>query len=373
MPILGTREGDAAAAQQLLTSLEQRIGNARTPQDRADDYISLTKAEEQVQRAIAEPDPNGSLSFLTSHGVCAPAISVPSSDDFASNRSALQSLLSGADSVSQSALTTLAREANPTWAADHRSGNPGSEMIARTRTAILRGKRFPEIRHDEDLAYRNTPGVGEQHRGEIAKLVDAALAAQHRGRPSGEVRGRAMAAAMEAWKRGEDDAAIRKAADEAWPHAASLDRARVYMQQPTEWQCAPTSLTMAEASWGVAPSNAHTLARLTRELGDSPDYGLPGNASLIADQARRDGLQAVYNASPEASAVRAALRQGRTVVLNGSLGVGGHFIYIAGLRRDGSFIVDDPFRPDVTRFNDAELNQFTHDGPNPPGFAEFWK
>jgi peptidoglycan hydrolase-like protein with peptidoglycan-binding domain len=153
----------------------------------------------------------------------------------------------------------------------------------------------------------------------------------------------------------------------------SVDRSKIYLQQPNGWSCAPTSLTMAEAAWGVAKPTDATMFRLAKDMGDGPGTGLPGNASLIAAQARRNGLKATYNSSTQASAVRQALKEGRTCVVNGSLGVGGHFIYIGGLDSHGRFIVFDPDRPDVHTWSDADLNAFTHVGTNPPGFAELWK
>lgn len=77
--------------------------------------------------------------------------------------------------------------------------------------------------------------------------------------------------------------------------------------------------------------------------------------------------------APAPGEVRAALKEGHGVILNGSLGTGGHFIYVAGLAKDGRFIICDPWRPEITRMTDSELNQFANTGPNPRGFAEVWR
>ncbi|MBX7100696.1 MAG: LysM peptidoglycan-binding domain-containing protein [Myxococcaceae bacterium] len=156
---------------------------------------------------------------------------------------------------------------------------------------------------------------------------------------------------------------------------ANTDRNAIYLQQPNGWTCGPTSLTMAEAAWGVAPSNVDTMNRLSRGMGVSPDTGVPGNASLIAEQAKRDGLQASYNSSNDAAAVSAAIDAGHTCVVNGSLSSGGHFLYVAGKNPDGSFIIADPARPNLTRMTADELTGFmrNNSGQHPPGFAEIWK
>ncbi|HEY9721097.1 MAG TPA: peptidoglycan-binding protein, partial [Oscillatoriaceae cyanobacterium] len=146
-----------------------------------------------------------------------------------------------------------------------------------------------------------------------------------------------------------------------------------YIQQPNGWTCGPTSLTMALAAWGVRPADGNTINEMVRRTGATSSTGVPGNASLIANAAKQVGMQAKYNPVGSPANVRAALKAGHGVVLNGSLGIGGHFIYVAGLNADGTFQIDDPARPTVTRMTDSELNAFANTYSNPRGFAEIWK
>ena len=78
-----------------------------------------------------------------------------------------------------------------------------------------------------------------------------------------------------------------------------------------------------------------------------------------------------WSVSP--AAVREALQKGRGVVLNGSLGTGGHFMYVAGLNPDGTFIICDPWRPAITRMTDRELDHFAHNQPGKGGMIEIWR
>lgn len=155
----------------------------------------------------------------------------------------------------------------------------------------------------------------------------------------------------------------------------STNRGAIYYAQPNGWTCGPSSLTMAEAAWGVSSRGRGTMERLSRAMHVTPDTGVPGNASLVAAQARRDGLHAEFNGSSSSAAVRAALRQGKTCVVNGSLSSGGHFIYVGGLDRNGRFQIFDPARPWIHSWSGGELSAFMQHNPgqHPTGFAAIWK
>ena len=152
-------------------------------------------------------------------------------------------------------------------------------------------------------------------------------------------------------------------------------RSDYYLAQPGQWQCGPTSLTMAMKDWGLRPANYNTMNEMVNLTGANSNVGVPGNASLIASAARAVGAQASYNSSNNVNDVRAALQRGHTVVLNGSLNSGGHFIYVSGLDKNGNFIIGDPARPGITTMTHSELQYFaTHNaGQHPPGFAEIWR
>lgn len=152
----------------------------------------------------------------------------------------------------------------------------------------------------------------------------------------------------------------------------SIDRAALYLQQPNGWSCGPTSLTMALAASGVRPSNLDTMWEMANAMGARAGVGTPGGVQLIADTAARFGVNAVANPSRDPADMRAALERGHGIVVNGDISGAGHFIYIAGLDMAGNYIVCDPWRPGITTWGDAELNEFTHHGFNPPGFAEIW-
>lgn len=159
-------------------------------------------------------------------------------------------------------------------------------------------------------------------------------------------------------------------------HAPKIDTNRdaFYLKQPTDWSCGPTSLTMALAALGLRSSNVDTVNEMVGLTGASAKYGVPGNASLVANAAQKAGAQARYEGDGSPANVRRALEEGHGVVLNGALGpTGGHFMYVAGIAEDGRFIIADPWRPNITRMNDAELDAFANRGQNPRGFAEIWR
>lgn len=157
------------------------------------------------------------------------------------------------------------------------------------------------------------------------------------------------------------------------PASARPTREEIYLQQPNGWTCAPTSLTMALAHFGVRAGNYDTMWDMVAQTGASADVGLPGNASLLANAARNNGLQAEFSPSRNVADVRAQLEAGRGVIVNGNLTTGGHFLYISGLDEQGRYVVADPYRPSITRWTDADLHHFTHNGSNPPGFAALWR
>jgi nucleoid-associated protein YgaU len=152
----------------------------------------------------------------------------------------------------------------------------------------------------------------------------------------------------------------------------NTDRNAIYVKQPNNWTCGPTSLTMAAAAFGVRPANHGTVEELTGMTRTRPEYGIPDNTQ-IPNAARAMGLQASDSHGSSPAAVRAALQAGRGVVLNGSLGSGGHFLYVAGLNPDGSFIICDPWRPEITRMNDGELDHFAHNNPGHGNMVEIWR
>lgn len=142
------------------------------------------------------------------------------------------------------------------------------------------------------------------------------------------------------------------------PSGINSNRDAVYLKQPNGWTCGPTSLTMAAAAFGVRPLNHATVDELTRLSRTRPEYGVP-DSNALPDAARAIGLQAQYSARSTPASIRAALQRGHGVILNGSISGGvGHFLYIAGLNADGSFKICDPWRPGITVWNDAQLNQF---------------
>jgi hypothetical protein len=147
------------------------------------------------------------------------------------------------------------------------------------------------------------------------------------------------------------------------------DRNAIYLQQPNGWSCGPTSLAMAMASFGLRPANQNTVSEMINALHASSSEGTPGGPAYVASVAQGLGLDAHSSTSQNASDMRAELEAGRGVIVNGSLGNVGHFIYLDGIADDGRFIVCDPYRPGVTRMTDAELEQFSRAGSHPPGYV----
>ncbi|MNR94730.1 N-acetylmuramoyl-L-alanine amidase sle1 precursor [compost metagenome] len=150
----------------------------------------------------------------------------------------------------------------------------------------------------------------------------------------------------------------------------NTDRNAIFIAQPNNWTCGPTSLTMAAAAWGVRSASLATINELTDRTRTNPAYGIPDN-NAIPNAARAIGLQAQFHGSSSPDSIRATLRNGHGVIVNGSISGGvGHFIYIAGVNGDGSFKICDPFRPGITVWNDAQLRQFT---AGRGSMVEIWK
>lgn len=208
-------------------------------------------------------------------------------------------------------------------------------------------------------AYRTHLGR-EPNGDELAKMISFGAELQGQGKSVGEMRGAF-------------DFVIGLSPEfQAKQPRLTTDRDALYLQQPNGWSCGPTSLAMALAATGVRPASQDTVWEMVGALGARAGVGTPGGVSLIADVARQQGVNAEANGSREPGDVRAALERGHGAVVNGDLGGGGHFIYLSGLDEAGNYIVCDPWRPQITRWNDDDLWAFTHHGNNPPGFAEIW-
>jgi hypothetical protein len=165
------------------------------------------------------------------------------------------------------------------------------------------------------------------------------------------------------------DAAPATPADPSTATGRNDDRNAIYLQQPNGWSCGPTSLAMAMASFGLRPANQNTVSEMINALHASSSEGTPGGPAYVAQVAQGLGLDAHSSTSQNASDMRAELEAGRGVIVNGSLGNVGHFIYLDGIADDGRFVVCDPYRPGVTRMTDAELQQFARAGSHPPGYV----
>jgi hypothetical protein len=155
----------------------------------------------------------------------------------------------------------------------------------------------------------------------------------------------------------------------------NTDRDAIYMQQPNGWTCGPTSLAMAMVAAGKRPANQDTIWEMAApdKLNTIANHSTDKMPDQIADIARSMGVNAEGHIDGHASDIRAALAAGHGTVVNGTNGGGGgHFIYLAGLDQNGQFIVCDPWHPEITRWNDADLENFTRNGPGPGNFVEIW-
>jgi hypothetical protein len=142
----------------------------------------------------------------------------------------------------------------------------------------------------------------------------------------------------------------------------NTDRSQIYMTQPNGWTCGPTSLTMAAAAFGLRPVGVGTIDELVNLTGATPAEGIP-NHEAIPSAARQIGLQSSAQVVSSPAKVRATLQAGHGVIQNGSLGSRGHYIYIAGLNADGSFIICDPARSYMTSWSDSDLQNFMNTEP----------
>lgn len=262
-----------------------------------------------------------------------------------------------------------------------RSGGPSGYWHDEAFRMLQEGSSEADVSAHLDASLR---GSDEYVLGHLKELV-AAKYQEHLGREADEGGLGAWTGFAESLRdEGKSAGEIRAALDDGFkasdeykklhaPPTTRADRSQFFLQQPNGWTCGPTSLTMALADFGLRPSNLSTMWDLAAQTGTSAGVGLPGNASLLANAARNNGMQAQFSSSRNASDIRAQLEQGRGVIVNGSIGSSGHFLYLSGIDEQGRYIVADPFRPGITRWTDADLNYFTHSGPNPPGFAAVWK
>jgi hypothetical protein len=306
----------------------------------------------------------------------------PTSDELTKSAALVSSLRAQGKTADECTATlTFLIACTPEWqgraAYQERLGRaPTAEELSKTITwgqqLQAEGKTVPEMRAAFDFVLAMTP----EWQAKDAYAVNLGRA------PSADELSRMMAFGADLQGQGKSVEELRAAFNyvialtpewqEAHRARLNLNRDELYLQQPNGWTCGPTSLAMALAASGVRPANQDTVWELVDALGARAGVGTPGGVSLIADVARGFGVNAEASSSTDPADVRAALERGHGVVVNGDLGGGGHFLYLAGIDLAGNYIVCDPWRPGITSWNDGDLWAFTHHGNNPPGFAEIW-
>ncbi len=150
-------------------------------------------------------------------------------------------------------------------------------------------------------------------------------------------------------------------------------------QAGDNYGCAPTSLTMALAANGLMEPTEANRQRLIRETGTNREVGFPGTSSLMAEEARRRGLQAEAHYTTDWRAVDAELSKGRQAIVNGTtIGRDGttlfkHFVFISGKDAAGNYLVGDPTGSRPTTWSQSEVAAFLTRGPAPNGFTAVWR
>ncbi len=236
-------------------------------------------------------------------------------------------------------------------------------------------------------AKRTATSELKAHVGGLVRAIYAPHTGQHGGRElDGEI-GRAIArakklAAAQARTGKVDVSAIAKAIEKRVRTSPTVRKswvdtnvARYYTPQPDAFECSNYSTYMAMRALGVHPSIDH-IREITK-VSATGGHGLPGGGDYLADRINRSRLpvKATYDASADARAILAKVRQGYVAIVNGAAvgSNGGHFFTIVGVTRDGKAIVADPWQGDIaslgSRWSPSQLDFMSKHGDHPPGFV----
>lgn len=138
--------------------------------------------------------------------------------------------------------------------------------------------------------------------------------------------------------------------------------------------CAPTSLLMAMADYGLAEPTEANRQKLIRETGTARPLGFPGKSDLMSVEAQKRGLNSESRDTTDWREVDAQVEKGRGVIVNGTMKNGGkHFVYISGKDAAGKYIVGDPAEPAKTTWTTEDLRGFMSRPPGPLGYAAVWR
>lgn len=268
------------------------------------------------------------------------------------------------------------------YTADHPAG--GDAALKAVVLELIAAKvPTAEISAKIDATYLASDDFLLRHPEEIVTRVYAELGIA----PSAENAAVHQAAAKQRAAEGKSVAEIRDAATNAivdspenWSRFRNSDRDAVYMSQlypvrNTSW-CGPFSGAMSLVSLGVAERGDMDVVRRIAELdGQSWNDGVPGNVSIIARSLRELGVEAETHEYRGVAEIRSALEDGKVVIANGGMPCcDGHFLTLLGLDEEGRYIVADPFRDQITRWNDSELRGFIEfPSGHPTQWASVWR
>jgi hypothetical protein len=278
----------------------------------------------------------------------------------------------------QAELDALLRALSPAWSKDHPDGVGAPKLTAlhaQVEQLALTGTGFAALREAVDGGYRASDEYRLRHLEVVVNEVYERLLPGDAAAAKGGLK-RAQALKAEGKDAEEIKAALVAQVKDSAAYRArfrSTSRSDWYLTQyPYNWACAPTTLAMALDAFGLAEATPKTRERVRRAINQEYGSGFWGNADALGKQARQFGLSSSFSPSRDPKDVRRALEEGYGVIVNGDVyNRSGHFVYIGGIDKNGDYIVGDPFwKTTKPRWNDADLYEFTHGGPNPPGFVK---
>jgi hypothetical protein len=137
--------------------------------------------------------------------------------------------------------------------------------------------------------------------------------------------------------------------------------------------CAPTTLLMALADFGLAIANEPTRQMLIELTETLPGTGFSGGIERMSIYTRLLGLHTVVHYSNDRHKSELELSDSTGAIAYGGMqlptgGYTGHFIYLSGSNANNDFILGDPADPDTDCLTRQALRNFLNRSPNPGGF-----
>ena len=254
---------------------------------------------------------------------------------------------------------------------------PVSEGI---RAQLEAGVPFDRIQKAVTQKHLTEPGVLALHVDRAMKQVDALVNRMLPGtKPDAQMAAQVQKMVKEQATPAQiNNAIVAQVVDLPAFHIAQLDAgAAVWKENAAATDCSVDAIVNVLGTLGVSGR--------TQELYDGavaveqfntrssiPGGPFVGERAIALAKQKGITLEGYFNATPELGPMREALQNGYAILVNGNVrgSTAGHFLVVQKVNSDGSFKMDDSVLTEyaANSISPAELNDFTHNGSNPPGF-----